>query len=122
MNYFSHNDITTYGMTFVACHISIYSVTQDILYEQSTQMISLIHDCGGYVFMLMSDNLRTNHSAFNNFHSNYKTKSIWSINHHIPNTEYSELFLLYDPANLIKNIRNNLVEFIIEDKAKIIYL
>ena len=59
--------------------------------------------------MLMSDNLHTNQAAFSKFHSNYKSKSSWSINHPIPNTEYSELFLLYDPVHLIKNIRNNWV-------------
>ena len=97
------------GPPFVACLIPIYSVTHDFLYEQIMQMISFIYVCGGCVFMLMSDNLRANQSAFSKFHSNYKSKSIWSINDPIPNTGYSESFLQNDHVNLIKNIRNNCV-------------
>ena len=55
----------------------------------------------------MNDNLKSNQNMFSMFHQNFESKSISSIKHPIENDQYCELFLLYDPVHLVKNIRNN---------------
>ena len=55
----------------------------------------------------MNDNLRANQKMFSIFHKTYKPRSLFSIAHPIPNDTIDELFLLYDPTHLLKNIRNN---------------
>ena len=57
----------------------------------------------------MTDNLRANQSLFQKMHDFYGSKSLWSVNHPISNGEFEELFVLYDPTHLLKNIRNNWV-------------
>ena len=42
-------------------------------------------------------------------HEFYGSKSLWSVTHPINNEEFDELFVLYDPTHLFKNIRNNWV-------------
>ena len=34
-------------------------------------------------------------------------KALWAVTHPINNEEFEELFVLYDPTHLFKNIRNN---------------
>ena len=41
------------------------------------------------------------------FHETFGSKSISYVVHSTPNKEYDELFLIYDPTHLLKNIRNN---------------
>ena len=40
-------------------------------------------------------------------HDKYGTTNEYSISHPIPNSVFRDLFLLYDPTHLFKNIRNN---------------
>ena len=92
---------------FIARLIPVFSLTGDLLYEQINMSIKIIHDANGVVYSVMSDNLRANQSKFTLFCNNYRSKSIYSVNHPVPNIEFAELFLLYDPVHLLKNIRNN---------------
>ena len=85
---------------FIARLIPVFSLTADLLYEQINMLIKIIHDANGAVNSVMNDNLRANQSMFTLFHNNYGSKSIYSVNHPVPNFEFAELFLL-------KNIRNN---------------
>ena len=87
---------------FIARLIPVFSLTADLLYEQINMLIKIIHDANGDVYSVMSDNLRANQSMFTLFHNNYGSKSIYSVNHPVPNIEFAELFLLYDPVHLLK--------------------
>ena len=93
--------------SFVARLIPVYSLKADFLYDQIMLLLKIIHDASGYVYMVMSDNLKTNQSMFSKFHEHFESSSIFSIKHPIKNSEYTELFLLYDPTHLLKNVRNN---------------
>ena len=72
-------------------------------------MINVIHEGGGFVYLVMSDNLSVNQKLFKMFHTNYESNSIFSIVHPIKNTRFSYSYLFYDPTHLFKNIRNNWV-------------
>ena len=45
---------------FVARMISVHNLTAEFLYDKVIQLINSIHCAGGYVFTLMSDNLKVN--------------------------------------------------------------
>ena len=70
-------------------------------------IIQSIHDFGGHVFGVMSDNLSVNQKTFKLFHSRYTSSDIHSIIHPINNSLFEKLFTLYDPTHLFKNMRNN---------------
>ena len=92
---------------FVARLISIFSLSAELVYEHVNLLLQIIHECNGYVFLIMNDNLKSNQKMFSMFHKNFESKSIFSIKRPIENDQYCELFLLYDPVHLLKNIRNN---------------
>ena len=92
---------------FVARLIPVYSLTAEFLFDQVSKLIEIIHENSGFVYMAMNDNLRANQKMFSIFHKTYKPRSLFSIAHPIPNDTIDELFLLYDPTHLLKNIRNN---------------
>lgn len=93
--------------SFVARLLPIFSISHELLHNELVSLLGIINDCGGYPFGIMSDNLRANQSCFNLFHKAFKTKEVFSVDHPFPNKYFDELFLLYDPTHLFKNIRNN---------------
>lgn len=97
------------GPSFVARLISIYTIGHEFLFDQTKQLLEIIHDCGGFVFLVMTDNLRCNQTTFTDFHDKYGTVNEWSVNHPIPNSHFDILFVLFDPTHLLKNVRNNWV-------------
>ena len=92
---------------FVARLIPVLHLKGEFLYEHLVALINLIHEVGGFVFGLMSDNLSVNQKEFSMFHQNFQTLSLSSIQHPIPNSQFEMLYTLYDPVHLFKNIRNN---------------
>ena len=97
------------GPAFATRLIPVHSLKHEMMMEQLLMLIQIIHDCEGFVYLVISDNLRANQALFKKLHKDYGSKSIFSINHPIPNNEFEELFLFYDPTHLMKNIRNNWV-------------
>jgi hypothetical protein len=61
----------------------------------------------GLVFLLMCDNLRANQACFRMYNENFGEGDIFSCTHLVFNEVFKELYLLYDPTHLLKNIRNN---------------
>ena len=95
--------------SFVARLLPVHCLKADFHYEQIETLVKLIHEAGGYVYAIMSDNLSVNQKMFTMFHQNCETLSIFSIKHPVINDKFSMLYLMYDPAHLFKNIRNNWV-------------
>ena len=52
--------------------------------------------------MGMSDNHRVHQKTFKMFHEVFKSLSVRSVNHPIPNSKFKVLFTLYDPTHLFK--------------------
>ena len=92
---------------FVARLIPVLHLKGEFLYEHLISLINLIHEVGGYVFGLMSDNLSVNQKVFHLFHQSFQSLNISSIDHPVPNSKFKMLYTLYDPVHLFKNIRNN---------------
>ena len=97
------------GPAFIARLIPVHSLDHNMIFDQIQQLLKIIHDCSGFVYLVMTDNLRANQSLFQKMHDFYGSKSLWSVNHPINNEEFEELFVLCDPTHLLKNIRNNWV-------------
>ena len=85
--------------SFVVRLIPVYSLKHEFL--------KIVHEASYYVNMVMCDNLRTNQSMFSTFHEDHESSSIFSVKHPIENSEYDEVFLLYDTVHLLKSILNN---------------
>ena len=94
---------------FVARMIPVHNLTAEFLYNKVIQLINSIHGADGYVFTLMSDNLRVNQKCFKFFHQNFTSFNIFSVAHPVPNDKFLALFIFYNPTHLFKNIRNNWV-------------
>ena len=80
---------------FVCQLIPVCSLKHDIS-EQTQEAITLIHQKGGYTFLLMTDNLRANQACFH-LHKEILEVQIFS-------EEFENLYLLYDPTHLLKNV------------------
>ena len=98
------------GPSFMGRMIPVYSLDSDLLFDQIQKMIAIIHNAGGFVFLVITDNLRANQKAFKLFHEKFGSQDIFVINHHVPNSVFTKLYLLYDPRTFFKNIRNNWVK------------
>ena len=94
---------------FVARLLPVTSLKADFLYEQVNDLIEIIHQVGGYCFLVMSDNYSVNQSMFSIFYKNYESIGIFSVRHPGENDKLEKLYLSYDPVHLLKNIRKNWV-------------
>ena len=92
---------------FVCRLIPVFSLKADLLFEETTKVIELIHKQGGYTFLLMCDNLRTNESCFKNYKYTSGSNDEFSFKHPVSNDQFDVVFLQYDSSHLLKNIRNS---------------
>ena len=95
--------------SFVARLIPVHTLTHEFLHKQTERLLEIIHDCGGFVYLVMTDNLQCNQSMFKAFYEKYGTANEWSINHPVLNPHFLILFMLYDPTHLLKIVHNNWV-------------
>ena len=70
-------------------------------------LIEIIHQARGAVFLVMTDNLSVNQKLFILLREKYPINSLTSITHPLPNALFEFLRLFYDPAHMLKNVRNN---------------
>ena len=75
--------------------------------EQLMLLIKIIHDAGGFVFLVMTDNLSVNQKLFKLLQQKYHKESLSAICHPISNIYFKYMNLCYDPPHMLKNIRNN---------------
>ena len=92
---------------FAARLVPVRNLTAEFVVEQLLVIITLIHKCGGYVFCLMSDNLKVSQKVFRLFHETYQSLNIFSTVHPVHNSKFKMIYLLYDLVHLFRNIRNN---------------
>ena len=64
---------------FVGRLLPIYSLHADFLHQQLLTLIGVIHNAGGYVYLVMSDHLLVNQKLPKTFHSNYESLRIFPI-------------------------------------------
>lgn len=97
------------GPSFMARLIPIFSLDAKLLFEQVLKLIEIIHEAGGFVFLIICDDLKANQSMYSIFRKTYGPKDIFGAKHPITNSEFPILYLLHDPTHLFKNLRNNWV-------------
>ena len=92
------------ALAFVCRLIPVYPLKHDLTLQQSQKVITLIHQNRGYTFLLMNYYLRANHACFNLYREIFGSTVIFSCKHPVQNGEFENLYLLYDPTHLLKNI------------------
>ena len=92
---------------FVAWLLLVFSLKTEFLTNQINIVMNVIHEVGGYVFLIMRDNLSVNQKMFKVYHKENSSTAIYSIRHPIHNPIFDTLFTLYDMPHCFKNIRNN---------------
>ena len=97
------------GPAFIARLIPVYSLNHELIFDPINHLIKIIHDSSGFVYLVRTDNLKANQSLFHKMHDVYGNKSLWFVNYPIHNEEFEELFVIYDPTHLLKNIHSNWV-------------
>ena len=97
------------GPAFMARLIPMFSLQASLLFGQIRKLIEIIHTAGGFVFLVMCDDLRANQCTNNMFRHTFGAVDVFGVNHSVPNPEFPILYLLHDPTHLFKNIRNNWV-------------
>ena len=90
-----------HGESFIARIIPFYSLTAELLFDQIEKLIKIIHEIGGNVFLVMTDNLRVN------VYEVLGSVNLFSVNHAVTNEIFEAIYLLFDPIHLFKNIKNN---------------
>ena len=97
------------GPSFMARLIPVFALCADLLFDQIEKLIKIIHEAGGFVFLVMCDDLRANQKTYDMFREKFGAVGVFAIHHPSPNPEFLLLYLLHDPTHLFKNIRNNWV-------------
>lgn len=97
------------GPSFMARLLPVFSLDGELLFDQIKKLIKIIHDAGGFVFLVMCDDLRANQKAFSLFREEFGAHDVFAVKHPIENPNFDILYLLHDPTHLFKNIRNNWV-------------
>ena len=93
---------------FVARLLPVFSLKTEFLTNQINIVMNV--EVGGYVFLIMTDNLSVNQKMFKVYHKENPSTAIYSIRHpSIHNQIFDTLFTLYDMPYCFKNIRNNWV-------------
>ena len=99
------------GPSFLFKIVPVICMTAEFLYEHVKATLALIHNASGVPITIIADGNRTNQKFFNMFET-------------IPGKPWlttDGLFLLYDFAHLIKNIRNNCLTETVETMRERIY-
>lgn len=86
----------------VVALIPVRNLTAEQLHSYTIQVLKLLHECGYFVFCVVSDNNRINRNMFTSMSGGVLKPS---IDH--PFDEGKKLFFLFDTSHLIKSIRNN---------------
>ena len=84
----------------------MFSLKADLIFDQIMQLMEIIHNATGTVYLVMCDNIKCNQSMFSMFLKQHDSANT-SVQDQITNEEYNELLLLYDPLHLLKKPRNN---------------
>lgn len=92
---------------FVARLLPVLTLKSDFLLEQVMLLMQTIHEVGGVVFLVMTDNLSVNTKMFKLLHETNFSHSIASIEHPFENSLFNSCSLFFDPTHAFKNIRNN---------------
>ena len=94
---------------FVARLLPVFSLKQEFLSDQINMVMKITHEVGGYVFLIITDNLSVNQKMFKVYHKENQSTAIFAIKHPIDNPVFDTLFTLYDMPLCFKSIRNNWV-------------
>ena len=92
---------------FIARLIPVTALKSEFLMEQLMLLIQIIHGAGGFIFLVMTDNLSVNQKLFKLLQQKYHEESLSAICHPISNVHFNSMNLCIDPTHMLKNIRNN---------------
>ena len=59
--------------------LPIYTINSEILFQKIEQLIHIIHNCKGFVYLVLCDNLRAKQKTFKLFQ--YGSEDIFAVTH-----------------------------------------
>ena len=74
---------------FVARLALVTNLKHEFLVELLLTVVKIIHEEGGYVFGVVTDNLSVNQKSFKTIWEKYTPRTIYSTDHSIPNERFS---------------------------------
>jgi hypothetical protein len=87
----------------VVALLPVKNMNSQFLYEQTTKVLTLLHNCGYEVVTIITDNNKVNVKLLTQLSGEQKLNIF--IEH--PCDKSKNFFLLFDNVHLLKNIRNN---------------
>ena len=90
--------------SFLVKLLPCYALTAAFQFNVVKQVITLLESCGARVFGLVNDNNRVNQAFFGYFEKT-NLSAPWIVKS--PVDPSRQLYLIYDPVHLLKNIRNS---------------
>ena len=78
---------------FVARLLLIFSLKHDFHIKQVNTVMDIVHKSGGYVFLVMTDNLSVNQKIFNVHHQENVSTALYSIRRPINNPVFDHLYI-----------------------------
>ena len=84
--------------SFIACLVPVTTLKSEFLIEQLMMLLQIIHDTGGLVFLIMTDNLSVNQKLFNLLKRIHTQKTVANIVHPLNNMYFKLMTLAFDPC------------------------
>lgn len=91
--------------SFLIRLVPVHTLTAELLYDQTMNLLQIIHSAGGKVLSLLSDNLSANRKMHNHFRRNFTSGFSFKVVHPFQPSSY--LYLLFDTVHIYKSLRNN---------------
>ena len=84
---------------FVARLSPVLNPKHEYLLNIILDLVKTIHKAGGYVFSVVTNNLSVNQKAFKILREMYTPHNICSVEHPIENTNFPDMYILYDTTH-----------------------
>ena len=93
--------------SFIDRLIPVTTLKSEFLMVQLMILLCIIHDAGGFVFLVMTDNLSVNQKMCHLLKQIHHQNSVATITHPMKNIYLKLMTLGFDPMHVLKNVRNN---------------
>lgn len=90
------------ALAFACRLISVYSLKHYVLLEKTHKVFDLICQNGGFTFLLICDNLRTNQACFNSYKEKFGNSNVSFCKHLIEKKKHEILDFSYKADHFFK--------------------
>ena len=94
---------------FVARLLPVFSLKHEFLKDRIDIVMKVLFEVGGYVFLIMTDNLSVNRKTFKIYHKDNKNSPTFFVPHPNTNHVFPNIYTFYDVVHNLKCLRNNFI-------------